>query len=447
VEVVERVLLQGLAEAEQERLKVVEAAWEAYHGDLPDPLIVQPGDPDDNIVLDFAAPLVDASRSFLFGREPEFVVPDDFPRNEDAQTYLDAVWQRNSKATLLQLISLNGGVSGHTFTKIVEENPPRLVTYDATVRTVWKGDDVNDVERFIIEWVETIEIEGRVRLLPKRQIIERASPSRWEIIDEEATPGTSDMVVKRYREVGRFGWERPWPPMVHCQNLPAPRSFYGISDLKGPIVKGIKALNFVLSNSNRILRLHAHPKVVTSGVEPEVLDVAADEAIVIPLDAKIDLLAPKVDLSSLVVFFDRLKETLHEIARVPEIALGQMKGVTPPSGVAMQILYRPLMDKTQDKRRLYGDMVIELNRRLLSIGGFGEEGFTEIVWPDPMPEDEEGKARTAGLKQDAGVSRATTLEEMGYDSEEEEAVAEEEKSKDAERAAATFNAGVGAPVA
>jgi hypothetical protein len=96
-----------------------------------------------------------------------------------------------------------------------------------------------------------------------------------------------------------------------------------------------------------------------------------------------------------------------------------ISGTANVPGISLLINYRPLMEKTEDKRRLYGDLFTELNRRILSLGFFGEEGFTETTWPDPMPKDALAEAQTAVAKQAAGVSKDTTLEELGYDPEDE----------------------------
>ncbi len=87
------------------------------------------------------------------------------------------------------------------------------------------------------------------------------------------------------------------------------------------------------------------------------------------------------------------------------------------SGVALNILYQPLLEKTETKRRTYGDLLVELNRRLLALGGFGEDNFTVLHWPELLPGDPKAEAETALLQQQLGVSQDTLIERLGFDPE------------------------------
>src|SRR6185436_1088528 len=60
-------------------------------------------------------------------------------------------------------------------------------------------------------------------------------------------------------------WPYSWSPIVDWKNLPAPNHYYGKSDL-GTIGRLNDGLNFVVSNIQRILKHHAHPKTVATGI-------------------------------------------------------------------------------------------------------------------------------------------------------------------------------------
>jgi hypothetical protein len=60
-------------------------------------------------------------------------------------------------------------------------------------------------------------------------------------------------------------------------------------------------------------------------------------------------------------------------------------------------------------------MLTELNRRLLALGGFGEDHHTVIHWPEMLPTDTMQEAQTALLHQQLGVSADTLLQRLGYD--------------------------------
>jgi len=121
------------------------------------------------------------------------------------------------------------------------------------------------------------------------------------------------------------------------------------------------------------------------------------------------------DLASSIELYKRLREALHEISRIPEVATGKLETTGQLSGSALQILYQPLLEKTETKRRTYGDMLVELNRRLLAMGGFGDEVFTTIHWPELLPFDPMQERQAALIDQQLGVSNDTLLQRLGYD--------------------------------
>lgn len=414
------------------RLFNIRQAWDTYYGRMAAPLAVAKDGTSDNVILPLGRILVDASRSFLVGKEPTFQVDaamgatappaDGSPSGESskAQTYLDATWRANRKASLLQSIVLNGSVAGHAFVKLVERPglPVKLVNLDpANVRVVWSPDDWTEVIAYVITWtVEEPRIDGTTQVVAKRQLIERAAGGRsWTITDQESRDDTP-----RWKTIATSTWNRPWAPVVDSQNLPAPNEFYGVSDLEPDVVALIDRLNFMLSNLNRVLRFHGHPKVWASGAtKPESLAWAPDEALYLPSGAQVGQLVPELNIEQALLAYNALLDVLHQVTRVPRIALGAIDGSAATPGISLLIAYRPLMEKTEDKRRTYGDLFSELNRRILSLGRFGEEGDVENVWQNPIPKDDLAEAQTAVAKQAAGVSKDTTIKEMGYDPDDE----------------------------
>jgi hypothetical protein len=335
-------------------------------------------------------------------------------------------------------------MGGHCFVKIVErdQQPLKLVNLDPKiVRPIWSEDDFTEVSAYILEWaVERRRLDSRGRdiesvIVAKRQRIERdESRAFWAITDEESVGDLGTWMV-----TAEARWMRPWAPIVDWQNLPNPNAFWGLSDLEPPIVDMIQTANFLLSNSSRITRFHAHPKVWVKGAKADDLETAPDEALLLPKDAEIGQLVPEADLSQILALYDKVMDVLHQASRVPRVALGNVDALGPTPGVTLQIMYRPLLALTEDKRRLYGDGLIELNRRIASLGGLGEEVFTTIPWPDPLPKDDLTEAQTATAKQAAGVSKDTTLSELGYDPDDER----DKRKIDAEEAGLAMMAAAG----
>jgi N-formylglutamate amidohydrolase len=65
--VLEGHLIEQMAADEIARQERMRAAWKAYHGDMPKPLKVAAGQPDDNVIVAKARTIVDASTARFTG--------------------------------------------------------------------------------------------------------------------------------------------------------------------------------------------------------------------------------------------------------------------------------------------------------------------------------------------------------------------------------------------
>ena len=385
-------------------------AWDAYYGRFARPLKVKPNQADDNVIVNFARVVVDKGVSFLFGQDVAFEISE--TEETAAEEWLDMCWRANRKMTLLQKLALNGAVCGHAFVKILPTQPyPRLVVLDPSTATVrWEPDDIEKVVSYRIQYPAIDPQTGKP--IAVRQVIERDGQG-WRVTDQ-----VSQANSVAWTTTSEAIWPHPWPPIADCQNLPAPNEYWGISDLEDDVLQLNHSINFVLSNIARIIRFHAHPKTWGRGFTANQLNIAVDETIVLPSpDAELRNLEMVSDLSSSIALYERLREALHEVSRVPEVATGKLNSAGALSGVALNILYQPLLEKTETKRRTYGDLLVELNRRLLALGGFGEENYTVLHWPELLPGDPKAEAETALLQQQIGVSQDTLLERMGFNPE------------------------------
>ncbi len=426
---------------EQARLARMARAWDAYYGRLPKPLKVRANEPDDNVRLNYCRLIVDKGVSFLFGEEVGWEVGD-----EAADAWLEECWRANRALTTLQKIAINGAVCGHAWIKVQPGQPfPRIIVLDpATVAVDWDPHDYERVVRYTISWHGRDPATGQA--LAMRQLIEPSSgnsePVSWRILDQESRGDRTS-----WETISDVTWPRPWAPILGCQNLPAPNEFFGIADLEDDEQEVNRAINFVVSNNSRILRYHAHPKTWGAGVATgKDLDVRPDGLTLFANpQAKLANLEMQSDLAANVEFYRVLKEALHEISRVPEIATGAVDRLGPLSGVALRVLYQSLIEKTQTKRRLYGDLLTDLCGRLLDLGGFGTMQKVTLHWPELLPLDPLAEAQTAVLWQQIGVSRATLLERAGFDPALEAEKSQEEAEVALETAARQFDQG-GPPI-
>jgi hypothetical protein len=392
--------------ARQERMR---RAWLAYTGASPRTLRVRPGEYDDNVRLNFARLIVDKGVSFLFGGDVGVRV--EGKGSAEACAWLEGVWRANRKATLLHRLAVNGAVCGHAFVKVTvgKGGLPRLVVLDPmTVSVSWKPDDWEDVVGYRLEWHGVDPVSGRARA--HRQVISRRDETGWEIVDQ-----VSEGDDARWVTVGVELWPHAWAPIAACQNLPSPNEYWGTADLEEDVLDVCQSLNFVLSNAVRIIRLHAHPKLWGSGFTQRDLPLEPEDVTVLPdAGAALHLLEMRGDLGSSLEVYGRLREALHEMARVPDPLPGGAL-TTRLSGAALRMLHQPLVEKTQTKRLLYGDMLRDLCANLLRLGGFGDGLGVTLEWPSVMPTDPGEEARTALMHRELGADAGSLLRRLGID--------------------------------
>lgn len=411
-------ILEATADADRRRQERIHRAWQIYRGDQPKPLRVLPGEPDDNIRLNLAGLVVDTGVDALFGQDIHIEVMDSDQVAEEPTAYVHDVLDANREMLLFQAAATNGAVAGHTAIRILPPPPgapgvlPRVVPIDPEMlRVIWSPDDIGVVEAYVMQWAA---MDERGREYGKRQIIQR-NGSEWQIVDQENRAGVGS---SRWTTVAETPWRYFWAPVIDTQNLPEPNSYFGRPDITEDVLETQLAINRVMSNAARVQRIHGHPKVVAKGVGEGDLDVGPDEAIVLPdPDSEISLLEPRATVADHIELFNTVKAALHEISRVPEITAGNLDGIGQLSGLALKILYGPLIRKTEVKRRLYGAMVTELSARLLDLSGRGYPENVEVRWPEIIPDDALENATAAEALQRAGVSVDTTISEMGYDPE------------------------------
>jgi len=457
------------SQADLERRRHIHHAWEAYRGKLPQPLKVSADQPNDNVLANRCAPIVDKGVSFLFGKQlkieaateaqkqakdaaDEAGLPEAPKKETPTQDFLDGIWgDDDDKMTLLSQLAINGGVCGQTFAKLIPAQGmmkfPRIVVLNPElIRIVTAPDDCSLTVAYIIEYPIG---DGTVQ---KRQVIARVDPDGLAEVAGEYDLDDIWTITNYIRNV-QYGsvnapwiqvgsqevWPYPFAPIFCCQNLPNPNEPWGTPDLTLDIIEMNRVLNFVQSNTSRIIKYHAHPKTWAKGIGASQIQIAVDDVIVLQSDtAQIGVLEMHSDLASSLNFAANLRADMDEQSRVPAVALGRTAELPKGniSGVALQLLFQPLIEKTVMKQRLYGKLVREISRAALVLGGLVditdyEDEEIELHWQNLLPVDDLAAAQTAQILQTLGVSDSTILQQLGYDADAETMKSASETAKKA----------------
>jgi hypothetical protein len=457
-------------QAEKDRLARYARAWAAFDGEAPCPLEIDDDGYDDNVRLDYAAVIVDKGVSFGAGKggvtfqleAPTEIEPEPEPEPDPdaadpeadagpslielaealaeellakAEAALDAAWPPEQRILDHQKLMTNGGVCGHAWLRLYEDGRVQVLD-PANCTAEWDPDDVGIVTRYLIEWTTIDDDESSLTYelgVVRRKRIEPNDPKKptsWTIFDEE-----HDTEQSLWVQLDETTWDHPYAPVIDCQNLPAPNTYYGRSDLEPAILDLLEQMESVASDMRRMVRLMGHPIPVFFGTEPNQLaamDVAIGKAIAIP--GKEGSLAQLqiAELASSMELYQELKTALLEATRIPKVSLGETQNAGPISGVALKVEYEPLIEKTETKRLTYGPTLTQAAERVLDLSGFG--GWTvSLAWPELIPTDPAAEALGDESELRMGVvSKQTIAERRGYDwSVESQRIAEEKPSFDA----------------
>jgi hypothetical protein len=414
---------------DHEREHRIKRAYDAYYNGGPDTLKRRKGEIDDNVKINYSRLVVDAGVAYLFGSQLIVNTPADSP--PEMQEEVDKIIRENGGGLLWQRFGSSGAIGGTAYYRLMknEDDSIRVVIVDpSTVEIEWNAQDHEDVTGYVVTFIPNSGLESRAM----RHLIRRQEDGEWLITEQEATD-------EDWRTISEEVWDYTFPPMGHAQNLPSPHEAYGVSDLEPDVLDLCDGINRVVSNVNRIVRLYAHPRTWGKMIG-DALNMNANPGAVIRLehpDAELHNLEMSSDLSSSIDLYRRLVSALHETTRIPEVATGKLDSAGNLSSLALRILYAPLIQKTESKRRTYGQAIEQMFMRALTLRGY-DEPIVELVWADLLPSDPEAIRRTALLDAQLGVSRTTILEQLGYDPD----VEAENLALEVTRADDEFNAGL-----
>lgn len=429
-----------------DRKQRMREAWKSYRGELQPPLKISPNQPDDNVLSNRCAPIVDKGVSFLFGNVLKIEATDestDSDADEDSpiQDFINGLWgDDDDRMTTLSQMAINGGVCGSAFLKLIPAQGsmkyPRIVVMDPMlIRVVTAPDDISLIQAYIIEYNHGSSD------LQKRQIIARVDPDNtvgiageydlddtWMIANYVRRTQANSGQDGRWIQVGdTVEWPYPFAPIFPAQNLPNPNEQWGVPDLTQDLIGLNKVLNFVQSNTSRIVKYHGHPITYAVGLSSTQIQIGVDDLICLPSpDSKLEKLEAMTDFPGLLNFASNIRADMDEQSRVPAVALGRTEALPKGniSGVALQLLFQPLIEKTLMKRRLVGKCIRDITRAALVIAGLidladYEDYQIDLHWPPILPSDDLQAAQEAVLLQGLGVSQATIFAGLGLDAQDE----------------------------
>lgn len=358
-----------------------------YQGDHRRQLKVREGQGDDNVFQNYTGLVIDRSASRMLRGGVEFKLPEG---SDEAQAYLEEVWDANNKDIFLHQCALHGGVFGTPYIKIIVDGKeyegktyPRLVAlYPEIVRIKAAADDMDKIIEYRVEYA--VVSDGKETAY--REITSLQPDGNSWVITYEIKEGYSQW--RQDKPDVLWGYE--FPPIIHWKNLPSLNSVYGTSDIDD-IVNIQDKSNFTVSNISKIVKYYAHPQTVGIGFSVDTLknnrvetSVGSFTAIPNP-EASVANLEMSSDLASSRALSLDLRRSLFDIGR--EVDLSSMADrLGALTNFGLKVLYSDALDKNDTKRQLYGAALNEVNRRLLILAGMKPVEM-EVAWGNALVED------------------------------------------------------------
>ena len=315
------------------------------------------------IALNYYRAFTDFVINFTFGKgvsfrspkETEAIVPD----------LLERVWEvDNNKATVLWEMGQQGSVSGDCFIKVAYEegytdpagryHPGRVRILPLNSSFAFPEFHPHDRER-LIRFKLKYRFWG-TSLEGTRQVFTYTEILTDDMIEEYIN---DELIDSRPNPLGTI-------PVIHIPNVRISGSPWGLSDCND-IININRTYNETATDIADIVNYHAAPVTVIIGAKANQLEKGANKVWGgLPKDAKVENLEGGAQgLKSGLAFLEMLKKAMHEMIGVPESALGQAMPVSNTSGVALSIMFQPLMNLYHQKIIQYAHGLERINELIL----------------------------------------------------------------------------------
>ena len=319
--------------------------------------------------------------------------------------FLEQVWEYNERDTFVEELGQTKSVTGEAWVKVQYEAPEDLddpfgeypkgkirlsITPTQYVFPEFNQHDIKKLDSILIMYpIERRETVGILRNRTRiKTIIYKEYWTRYEIV-----------VYEDDKEIDRMTNPYGIIPFVQIKNLTIAGRTRGLSDLDDIIPLNTE-YNMKKSDCSEIIDYHSAPITLVYGAKIGNLEKGANKVWGgLPKDSKVENLSLTGDLVASQSYIQDLKTSMCEIGGCPETVLGGASAISNTSGVALQYMNGPLIDKTKSKRNLTKTGLQRVNKLILFIAlregliskpeevSMSEFVTTTVTIPDTLPKD------------------------------------------------------------
>lgn len=428
----------------EKRRKQYNTAYKYYIGEQDQQLDEIENEPNDNTVINVTKTIIDREVSFIFADMPSFKLDLDEADNSPLEKWLDDVFYENGGLSFLNILALQGALSGHTFARVLQKTDqydyPRVVPVDPnTISVYWKADDPQTVIFYTIEWT----IGGNEYALDfvNNAYIRREAKDEFKKLHELALIGShivdvvvgspllsepsmvSDWSIIQYSSISNIpsnfkvdefeAWASELSPIVDVPHIPNPRSYYGWSSAEPDSKKSQDSINLVMSEIMRIIRYHASPRTIASGADADdIVPTSVRHMWAVPSDVKIENLEMQSDLAASHTTLQFMYDQMLAQQRVV-LLRGEVKDFQRVTNTGVSTVFMDMLAKNKVLRHQYSRLLQGIASRLAVVGGKGALK-PRIAFVNPLPLDRSEDVATNALEVKTGFkSRQEVIVEDG----------------------------------
>lgn len=319
-------------------------------------------------------------KAFTFTTSPE--VDEELVTTEEKESdrrtlfdFLEDVWEDNNQYAFCVELGQMKSITSKAWVKVSYESPEELkekFSYDKypqgrirldllPTHTVFPEYDPHDRTR-----ITAITVMYEYEKITRTAILNK--PRREKVLYKQVWTDKECVIYDGKEEPVVYGHQLGFIPFVEFKNA----VLAGQTDCKGDlddIIPLNTEYNLKKSNMSETIDYHSAPITIVYGAKIGNLEKGANKLWGgIPKDAKVENLEMKGDGGVGIEYLADLKKAMCEVSNTPETTLGgSTQAVSNTSGIALQYINLPLVEKTRAKRILTEDGFERLNELIILI--------------------------------------------------------------------------------
>lgn len=277
-------------------------------------------------------------------------------REKTQSEFLNEVWDYNNRDILIIELGQTKSISGEAWVKVqymgkedlidpFEKYPNGKIKLSVIptqyVFPRYNDHDKDELESLLIMY--PVHTEEETGLLMRRKV-------KTTVMYKEYWTRDDIVVYHGDREIDRMKNPYGLIPIVQIKNFPIAGQTRGQGDLEDIIPLNVE-FNTKKSDMSEVIDYHSAPITLVYGAKIGNLEKGANKVWGgLPKDSKVENLGLQGDLTASGNYSAECKTAMCEIGGIPETVLGGASAISNTSGVALQYINLPLIERTRVKR-------------------------------------------------------------------------------------------------